>query len=207
MANANDTFTEASDTSLVSHTSDSGHTWSKHFGNVLTVYAAGDYLYNASPSNASRYKCSVTPASADYDVQADIVSAFDWADGVSGRISNSDSDEYYVWFESGTWKLNKRVSGANTLLGSYTGDSPNGTTRTVKLEMRGTTSKVYIGGVERISVTDSAISATGNPGLVGYGVDSGEQLDNWSSTDYVAGGTNPKGPLGNPFFGPFGGPI
>jgi hypothetical protein len=23
----------------------------------------------------------------------------------------------------------------------------------------------------------------------------------------AAGGTNPKGPLGNPFFGPFGGPI
>lgn len=46
--------------------------------------------------------------------------------------------------------------------------------------------------------------ASGNPGVGCYGV---ATIDDWSATDNAAAGTNPKGPLGNPFFGPFGGPI
>jgi hypothetical protein len=188
MANANDTFTEASDTSLVSHTSDSGHTWSKHVGNVLTVLASGDYLYNASPSNISRYMCSVTPASAEYDVQADVVSTINWCAGVSGRIVTADSDEYWCEYENSLWKLKKRDAGTDTTLATYSGDSPNGTTRTVKLEIRDATKKVYVGGVERISSADNALTAAGQPGIYFDGNSTGTQLDNWSSTDYSGGG-------------------
>lgn len=196
MANANDTFTEAADTSLVDHVSDSGHTWTKTFGNVLTVNAAGDYLYNATPTNASRYTLGVTPASAEYDVQADVVSTIEWSGGVSGRDVQADTDRYTFVYENSLWKLWKTDAGTTSTLATYSGDSPNGTTRTIKLEIRDATKKGYVGGVERVSSTDNAVTATGLPGIYWDGNSTGTQMDNWSSTDYVAGG-DPEGSLIN----------
>lgn len=190
MANASDTFTEAADTDLAVHTSDSGHTWTKYFGNVLTVLAASDYLYNAAPTNSSRYKSSVTPASAEYDVQADIRADINWSFGVSGRIDDAVSDEYFAAYENSLWKLWKIDAGVVTTLATYTGDSPNGTTRTAKLEIRNATKKLFIDGVERISSTDNAVTAAGKPGLYGDGNSTGNWMDNWSSTDFVASGTS-----------------
>lgn len=187
MANANDTFTEAADTDLALHTSDSGHAWTKDNGNVLTVNAVGDYLYNAAPTNASRYSLGVTPATAEYDVQGDIVSAVNWAMGLMARIDEPATDDYRCYFESSSWKLLKRDAGIVTELGTYTGDSPNGTPRTVKLEIRDATKKLFIGGVERISSTDNTVTAAGKPGLISLGIDSSEHLDNWSSTDVASG--------------------
>ena len=189
MANASDTFTEAADTDLAFHTSDSGHTWTKYFGNVLTVLAASDYLYNAAPTNSSRYKSSVTPASAEYDVQADIRADINWSFGVSGRIDDAVSDEYFAAYENSLWKLWKIDAGVVTTLATYSGDSPNGTTRTAKLEIRNATKKLFIGGVERISSTDNAVTAAGKPGLYGDGNSTGNWMDNWSSTDAAAAST------------------
>lgn len=189
MANANDTFTEAADTSLVSHTSDSGHTWTKDFGNVLTVIAAGDYIANTAPTNSSRYSLGVTPASAEYDVQADVVSTIEWSGGVLGRIDTAADDRYTAVYENSLWKLWKTDAGVTTTLATYSGDSTNGVTRTVKLEIRDATKKVYVGGVERISSTDNAITATGKPGIYWDGNSTGTQMDNWSSTDAAAAST------------------
>lgn len=184
MANANDTFTEATDTTLVSHTSDSGHTWAKHQGNNLTVLASGDYLYNAAPTNTSRYNLAVTPATAEYDVQADVISSASEAPGPSGRITTADSDEYIVYYSSSNWRLVKIDAGVATELATYTGDTPS-TTKVVKLEIRDAAKKVFIDSVERISSADNAITAAGRPGLNFRG-QTGEQMDNWSSTDAAA---------------------
>lgn len=186
MANANDTFTAGADQSLVDHTSDSGHTWTKDFGNVLTVNAAGDYISNTAPTNSSRYSLGVTPASAEYDVQADVVSTIEWSGGVVGRIDEVASDRYTAVYENSDWKLVKVDAGVATTLATFTGDSTNGVTRTVKLELRDATKKVYVGGIERISSTDNAVTAAGKPGIYWDGNSTGTQMDNWSSTDFVA---------------------
>lgn len=188
MANANDTFTEAADTDLALHTSDSGHTWTKEQGNVLTVNAAGDYLHNAAPTNTSRYYSSVVPASAEYDVQADVVSGVDVSMGVRARVVAADTDEYRCYFNA-EWKLERVDAGAATLLATFVGDTPNGTTRTIKLEIRDATKKLFIGGVERISSTDNIVTAAGSPGIFSLGSSSTVHMDNWSSTDAAAAST------------------
>jgi hypothetical protein len=183
MANGSDTFTEASDTTLISHTSDSGHSWTKNQGNNLTVLASGDYLYNAAPSNTSKYTLGVTPASAEYDVQATVTASGN-GPGPSGRADFDN--EYGCYFQSGDWVLRKIVSGVETSIGSYTGDAPT-SAKVVKLEIRDATKKVYIDGVERISSSDNAVTSVLNPGLNFRG-SAGEQMDDFSSTDYVGGG-------------------
>lgn len=190
MANDTDSFTEASDTTLVSHSSAGANTWSKMQGNNLTVLGTGDYLYNAAPSNTSRYTLGVTPATAEYSVQATVVNASGDAPGPSGRVDFSN--EYGVYFQnsSGNWTLRKIVADVETSLATYTGDTPT-TAKVVKLEILDATKKVYIDGVERISSADNAVTSALNPGLNFRGV-SGEQMDDWSSTDYVAASGSAK---------------
>lgn len=183
MANDSDSFTEDVDTDLAAHASANANTWTKNQGNVLTVLASGDYLYNAAPSNVSRYALGVTPATAEYSVQATIT-ATGHGPGPCGRADFDN--EYGVYFNSstGNWVLRKIVAAVETLIATYTGDAPT-TAKVVKLEILNATKKVYIDTIERISSTDNAITLALNPGLNFRGV-AGEQMDDWSSTDYVA---------------------
>lgn len=86
------------------------------------------------------------------------------------------------------WKF---VSGVYTQLGSYTLPSiAVDTPYRIELSMSGSTIKVYLDGVERISVSDSSITAAGRAGLM-VGANwlgtpntpasnsSGLHLDNW----------------------------
>lgn len=186
MTDSTATFTVGSDTDLAFYTNDTGHTYTKYFGNVLTVVAAGDYLYNASPTNASRYECNVTPASAEYDVQADVISTIEWSGGISGRVVSADSDEYTFVYENSLWKLIRRDAGTSSTLATYSGDSTNGVSRTALLQIRDGAKKGFVGGVERVSSADNSLIAAGKPGIYWDGNSTGTQMDNWSSTDAVA---------------------
>ncbi len=117
-------------------------------------------------------------------------------------------------------KLYKIVTGTETLLGT-TGNKINNGDK-VKLELRGTAWKVFVdvgaGYVEQISVTESALSASGKTTL-GWGSIHSEfalhdirtntsEIGEVKVTEFAAaGGANPHGPFGHPFHGPFGGPI
>ena len=66
----------------------------------------------------------------------------------------------------GTLTLAKVVAGSYTSLGTYAaGTLTAGNTYTVRVEAIGTAIKAYINGVQRISVTDSAVTTGGGLGL------------------------------------------
>lgn len=68
---------------------------------------------------------------------------------------------------SQTVKIYKMVAGSATELGSYTGGYSNGTVYTLKFICQGNTLKAYVGGTERISITDRSINVPGQVGLYG----------------------------------------
>jgi hypothetical protein len=196
---ATDIFTEtgSSDVLLENHTATGGGTWSKLgvTGEVLTInHATGDFLYPSATVGSATplWAHSATPPSADYDVQVDVhtANASAYMPGPAGRIADIDNF-YFVCRDASTWYLRVRYAGTNYQLGSYAGDDPN-TTRTVLLRLNGTSIKVFIGGVERISVTDSNLSAAGKAGIAGNyegnSTGSTNYLDNWTATPYPDSG-------------------
>jgi hypothetical protein len=90
---------------------------------------------------------------------------------VIGRASTSSNTYYRAgYFGPGTdWELYKVVNGTSTLLGTYDQTLSAGATYTVKLDMQGSTIRLLVNGVERISVTDASITAAGRGGVrLGY---------------------------------------
>ena len=116
---------------------------------------------------------------ADYWSQAVITPSL----GAAGVLCRDDSvpagsQTYYLAYLSATEiKLFKRVSGTFTLLGSV--GSVN-TSATVKCDVVGTTIRALVDGVEKVSVTDSAISTAAYPGIYVYD-NGGESLDNFET--------------------------
>ena len=60
-------------------------------------------------------------------------------------------------------RLEKNVAGSKTTLGQYNGGQSITTNYVIKLSMVGSAIKVFQDTVERISVSDSDITATGKP--------------------------------------------
>lgn len=192
MASANDTFTDSAGTALTAHTPDSGGSWTEH-----TSYSTGENLI----TDANRVRgntadgCvgyhSFAPASADYDVEATIRQISDAGSaGVVGRIDTGADTMYemrYVAAGTNLWEMRSIVASVTSVLASYGETLSNGNERTAKLEMRGTTIKGYVAGVERTSATDSAISSAGKAGIrMGGGSATNTtrvHLDSWSVTD------------------------
>lgn len=191
MSFANDTFTGTNGTTLQSHTSDSGHSWTKLTGSDMQIN--NNTVYNTTFS-VTMYYSSAIPAGVEYDVEATIktLNSSKNGCGVGGRISTSATTFYSARFKSTPqWELNKYIAGVATLLGSYAGDYPS-TAKVVKLEIRDATKKLYVDGVERVSSVDNEITAAGRPG-VGHGAGGNDPwteswADNWSSTNFSAGG-------------------
>jgi hypothetical protein len=116
------------------------------------------------------YYASGVPSSADYAVEGDVhVKSILAADavGIIGRSSTS-ADTYYLarHVTSGTdrWELAKSVSGTITSLGTYDQTLSAGSTSTLRLEMQGSTIRLLVNGVQRVSVTDTSIAAAGRGG-------------------------------------------
>jgi len=91
-------------------------------------------------------------------------------------------NQYRVAFnDAGTLTLSKLVAGTYTSLGTYAAGAPTaGNTYTLRVEAIGTTIKAYLNGVERISVTDSDVTAGGGLGL---------QITCPTATTYSSAGT------------------
>ena len=109
---ATDTFTGTDGTDLLSHESDSGGTWAKVTGNPGTFLLAGNAAANTATTTLAAYRLSGSPASADYDVQADITfSNYSNSNvGVTGRTSSTDNTYYWAtWTGNLKWELYKCV--------------------------------------------------------------------------------------------------
>jgi hypothetical protein len=191
-----DTFTAADGTALTSHTGELGATWTLH-----PAYAGGAEIKSnrvwgstAGGSTITVMMASGAPGSADYDVLCDVYAQTGITDvemgGVVGRAHATNDDGYHAFYYSGAggWRLDKLVGGSRTTLDLFVAGITQGVTYALKLEMRGSAIKVYVDGVQRISVTDSSITAAGKAGAVFRegSATVGLHLDNFSAVD--AGG-------------------
>ena len=177
-----DTFSgESSVVDLTEHTGETGASWA-----VVSGYAsprvdnAASNIESHATLMSGAYASGV-PASAEYDIQANLGAATNEYPGVIGRVSTSAVTFYHVR-KSATdaWDLYKFVSGSVTLLASWQGTYRD---NAVKLELRDAAKKVYIDGTERISSSDNVITDTGRAGVRFYSGGSNSRIDNFVATD------------------------
>lgn len=105
---------------------------------------------------------------ADYEVEAIVRLTSTGGLGVYARWTD-DSNHYFNYLNtvSQNFQMYKKVSGTYTQLGStYSAGQSTDTDYTIKLSAIGSALKSYQDGVERISATDTAITATGKPALL-----------------------------------------
>jgi hypothetical protein len=189
----NDTFTEASDLTLASHTPETGGTWTKHpsYTDTITVDSTSDFIYGDA-TDVGTYYNTASPANANYYVQAGIFvvnNASPSYPGVIGRVNTAANTMYRAFYHQGlgTWYLQKLVAGTTTDLGTYVQALTNSQTYTLRLEMNGTTIRMLIDGVERANVTDASIAATGKAGVIQQ-ANSGQQVTSVTAANLGGGG-------------------
>lgn len=189
-----DSFTEAVTTVLSSHTPETGSTWIEHgsYADNLNVDGDSDSVAGLSGADVGLYYNDAAPAGADYSVTGNIFvvdNAVASYPGVVGRVATGANTMYRAIYrqDATIWRLEKMVAGVLTTLGTdFSQVLTNSQTYALKLEMIGTAIKVYIDGVERISVTDSAISAAGKAGVLQYSANA-QQVTSITAEDIASG--------------------
>lgn len=184
-----DTFTEASDILLGSHTGEVGATWTVHpsYGSTMNVDAATDRIFPTS--NPSAFYASGTPPSANYSVCAAVFAHTDVSANIGpcGRMDTSANTMYCARYNSGTsWDLRKVLAGTQSTLTTSTNQLiTTGNSKMLCLVMNGTTISMTVEGTtEGGPVTDSDITAAGKAGLRSAGsvtATTGYHLDNFSA--------------------------
>jgi hypothetical protein len=196
-----DTFTEASDLLLQSHTPDIGTGWSRIQVNSatasFTINAATDQLKpTVNADNAGViYVENTTLLHPDYEVSMDLA-VQDSADDVIWLIARyQDVNNFYgvKWSTTAAnCGLYKRVGGVFTLLGAIPNIIPDVTSSNLVLRVIGDYITVLNGGVVKLGVTDSSITAAGKAGLAGGNIgavatddfDAAWRLDNFKVQYY-----------------------
>jgi hypothetical protein len=187
-----DSYTETSNTTLISHTPELGGAPVRHgdtttYNDTAQVIGADDRVHGFGNT---AYYYDVAPPSADYYVQADffIASVISVNTAIAGRMDTSVNTMYVARINNGTsWELRKIVTGTQTTLGSpSTNQIPSvGNSATVRLVMTGSNISLMVNGVTEVGpVSDSAITAAGRAGVRFIGVQSsttGYHLDNFSA--------------------------
>jgi hypothetical protein len=195
----NDTFTGTTGTALISHSGETGATWTVHpswSSSNIVIDTANRIRSNAT--GGSVYYSSGIPQIADYSVQANVTllsSAGNYT-GLVGRLSTSANTFYMFEYDNvaSNWQLYKFVNGFPTLLNSSNSSFGSvGTTHTIKLTMIGTAITGYVDGVQTVTATDGSITVAGRAGIVTAGLvtdSTGQHLDNFSATssDYTFSG-------------------
>lgn len=188
-----DTFTEASNTTLASHTPDTGTSWTQLISNGtdLVISGANDRLDAAATSgglsDGAFYTADVTYPSADYSAEVTMVTGDTGDDTNTLGVRVLDANNaYYVIFNEAFATLFKKVGGTITELDDALTVPVNG--EVVKLEALGTSIKVYADDVEILSATDSSLTAAGKAGVgMGDNFDTsrGEDMSDQSLDTFV----------------------
>lgn len=200
MAWASDTFNTGSDGAyIVGNAPVVGGNWTdgSEASSPSPIYS-GNRARQKDTATSFTY-VATTPSSADYWVQADVTPQSGGSGGVAGvcarKVAGTGAGnltcywaDYYDHATAGSrqWRLVKYVSGTATVLGTYT-ENIGTTTKTLRLSCVGTAIKAYVDDVERISATDSSVTAAGRAGMI-FGAASSPStnavyLDNWLATD------------------------
>lgn len=157
--------------------------WTKHGSFAGTIVYTDDLhrrVRNETAVTEALYYHSGAPASADYEVIADFTP--DMAGGyresfVCGRINTAAATFYAAgWQDAGTESLRKLwiakwVNGTRTILAdvAYDAGTPDDRTTGFMLRMVGSSLKLFVdegaGWVEKLSATDTSITAAGKAGI------------------------------------------
>jgi len=163
-----DSFTDSDGTPLTTHTSDTGQSWLCRDGGMAV---ASDMLLTTTavaPYYASCYP-NWTPASADYQVSADVEdstsSSYLMARYTLGATHDSDSAYIGGWNASGYLELRKLVNGATVPLGTQVASVSQGDT--ISLAVRGTSVTLYLRGAAALQFTDGSLTQPGHAGVMG----------------------------------------
>jgi hypothetical protein len=186
-----DTFTEASDVALASHTGETGATWTVHpsYSAGMTVDSATDRIF---PTGTTAYIASGVPPSANHCAEADYCnrSTVSANIGVTLRMSDTVDTMYIFRLNSGTsWEWVSRITGGNGTIGaSGTNSLPTagGACVLVTACVSGTALTVSFDNVHDATMdrTDSSISGTGRVGFrasTGVTSSTGFHLDNFKA--------------------------
>lgn len=172
-----DIFTEASNITLASHTPNTGTSWT----NIISV-GSSLFQVNATDDNIETdgggglsdgclYTADATYSSADYEVSVKLsgttLESGDDPYILGARIADANNF-YIVYFNSGIYRITKRVSGTFTDLVAETA-MPTGDNLALSdiasFIVNGTTLEFRINGVLIASTTDSSLSAAGKAGV------------------------------------------
>jgi lysophospholipase L1-like esterase len=185
----NDTFTDAADTPLASHTGETNAAWTVKLGDARISNAN---RLRGQTNTTHSYYCSGRPASADYYVEAVLYVASSTSGfrcGVLGRYyppTNSGySAQYENWGGAARWEL----ASNGVVIGSYAQALTIGQSYTLRLDMVGSTIRVLIDGVERISVTNTEQTLRYRAGITMFGVmtnTTGIHIDSITATSVMA---------------------
>jgi hypothetical protein len=218
-----DTFTGTTGADVGSaHTGELGANWtltpsSSRWGSggdpwdgTNAVITAGDRIRKSEAgSQWALYYSSGVPASANYTVKADIYVASLLSGsviGVLGRQSTADPTSYAAVYDlpTGKWALYKLATdGTRTSIGTPVAQTLTvGSTYHLALDMNGTTIRLLVDGVQKISVVSTTISAAGKAGIT-LGFDgasdttvtdsTGMHLDNFQAGPTVTAAADSKG--------------
>jgi hypothetical protein len=205
-----DELDDTSGTLLSNHTGAVGATWNLWPGQARTAVISNENRLRMSgaATGGTLYYTSAVPPSANYLVEADVhVKSLLSSDsiGVVGRMNTSASDTFYLaryFRDSGAWQLFRIVNGTGTQLGvNYAQTlSPGGTYR-LALDMNGSTIRLLVDGVARVTATDTAITAAGRGGVrLGTSATTatitdtaGMHLDNFRITSLATAAADEKG--------------
>jgi hypothetical protein len=187
-----DTFTEASDTTLASHTGEVGATWTLHpsySGAALDNGSLKRVYLNTSA--AAAYYASGVPSGANYCVQADFNRVTQISNNISiviGMDTSADAGLLLRGNDNGStfqWEVIDRAGGSNTLLASSSTNQPaiGGAAVTMKMCRNGTSVTVFANGVQNTALNaTTTTTAVGKAGIRAVGQatsTTGIHLDNF----------------------------
>lgn len=154
-----DSFTEASDTALASHTPDVGAGWSVEASEFTVLGATDNLQHNANTSRFARKGDDIGASAMDVSIKGAAEGTSARLFGPAGRMTTADFTNAINFSLNGNGELEifQEISGTRTRLAGPTALSgyADGTVYTLKLEIRASSIKGYVDGVERISYTAS----------------------------------------------------
>ncbi len=174
---ASDSFDRADSTNL-------GTNWNELSGSFEIVSNKLKLItHNAADDVCTWIRALGCTPEADYEVEAVVQFSGGGGGGVGVAARVQDINNYYLVEVSTTGDaldMYKKVSGSHIWLAGYSTTLNESTDYTVKLSVAGTSIKAYLNGVERISVTDSSITAAGRPACRGFSNNNGQLYNDFA---------------------------
>lgn len=177
-----DTLTAANGTLLTAHTGETGAAWTSD-GGTFTIH--NERIYGTSTGFV--YASGIAPIN-DYKVEAEFTRLSDAGEnGIAVRIQPGTDTGYFLYYNFGAFRLQKRVNGVQSFVGDFTYSAAN-LPVIAGLAVAGDRLDVFVNGQPMLSVTDTSITAKGRAGLYARPITTttGHHLDNIRGSAYVA---------------------